>query len=104
MPLKLSRYEILEQAEMKRAYQLDRAKEWSERITDNRVEGPADDLHPSPSLGYNKVRPPEAEFQGPPGDDWPNIETTFKMKNNFKLYGIRIFGATKTKPRAWGCL
>jgi len=71
----MRRHETFEQrTEMKRAYQLDRAKEWRERIINNRAEAPADDIHLSPSLGYNKVRPPQVGFQGPLEDDCPNRE------------------------------
>ena len=89
----MRRYEILER---------DCAKEWSERITNNRTEASADDIHLSLPLDYNKVRPLEVGYQGPLDNYCPNIETTLKMKNNFKLYRIRTFGATNSKPRTWG--
>jgi hypothetical protein len=106
VPLKMRRYEILERrTERKRAYQLDRAKEWSERTTNNRTEAPADDIHLSSSLGYNKVRPSEVRYQGPVDDDCPYIETTLKMKNNFKLLRDQNFWCNKCQAEdLWSTL
>lgn len=48
----------------KKAYQLDGAKKWSERIIDNRTEAPADNVHLNSSLSYSKARPPEVGLKG----------------------------------------